>query len=59
MLKMLFGMISLNPLKRREGQGMVEYALIIILIALAVILALTFMGGQLGDLFNNIGDKLV
>lgn len=41
-----------------EGQGLVEYALIIVLIAIVVILALTFLGEQITDIFNYIGDEL-
>ncbi len=41
-----------------EGQGLVEYALIIVLIAIVVILALTFLGEQVRDIFQWIGDQL-
>lgn len=49
MAKGLFG-----RLKRDEGQGLVEYALIIALVALAVITALTLLGGGITTTFNNI-----
>ena len=49
-LKNLFG--------GKKGQGMVEYGLIIGLIAVVVIVALTAVGGQLGTLFNTIVTKL-
>lgn len=39
-------------LKRQKGQGLVEYALIIIFIAMAVIIALGFMGTSLVSFFN-------
>jgi pilus assembly protein Flp/PilA len=39
---------------RQSGQGMVEYALILALIALVVIVALITTGGQLKNLFSNI-----
>jgi pilus assembly protein Flp/PilA len=38
----------------QSGQGMVEYALILALIALIVIVALIATGGQLINLFSNI-----
>ena len=38
----------------QRGQGMVEYALILVLVALAVIAALTFLGGQISGVFHNI-----
>lgn len=40
------------------GQGLVEYALIISIIAVAVIIAMFFMRGQLQTLFSNIGNNL-
>lgn len=40
--------------KNQDGQGMVEYGLIIALVAVAVIATLTLMGGQLKTLFTNI-----
>jgi pilus assembly protein Flp/PilA len=39
---------------RQSGQGMVEYALILALVALIVIVALIATGGQLINLFSNI-----
>ena len=41
-----------------EGQGLVEYALIIAVIAVAVIVAMVFLRGQLENLFSNIGNNL-
>jgi pilus assembly protein Flp/PilA len=41
-----------------EGQGLVEYALIIAVIAIAVILAMVFLRGQLENIFSNIGNNL-
>ena len=41
-----------------EGQGLVEYALILVLIAIVVILALTFLGEQIEAIFNEIGGEL-
>ena len=41
-----------------EGQGLVEYALILVLIAIVVIAALTFLGNKVEDTFNNIGTEL-
>ena len=38
----------------RSGQGMVEYALILALVALIVIVALIATGGQLINLYSNI-----
>ncbi|MEP7003180.1 MAG: Flp family type IVb pilin [Chloroflexota bacterium] len=41
-----------------EGQGLVEYALIIAVIAIAVIVAMVFFRGQLENLFSNVGNNL-
>ena len=40
------------------GQGLVEYALIISVIAIAVMLAMVFVRGQLQTMFSNIGNNL-
>jgi pilus assembly protein Flp/PilA len=42
---------------RARGQGMVEYALIILLIALVVILGLTILGTQLSTVFSQIASS--
>ncbi len=47
-------MFSKIKFGREEGQGMVEYGLIIALVALAVIAALVVLGGNLGTLFDSI-----
>ena len=43
---------------REEGQALVEYALIISLIAVAAILALGFLSGKINQLFTDIGNQL-
>ena len=43
-----------GPRGLQAGQGMVEYALILVLVALIVIIALIATGGQLRNLFSNI-----
>ena len=43
---------------RQSGQGMVEYALILALVALIVIVALIATGGQLVNTFSNISATL-
>ena len=39
---------------REEGQGLVEYALIIFLIAILLLLALTLLGGALVSYYSSI-----
>ena len=41
-----------------DGQGLVEYALIIAVIAIAVIVAMIFLRGQIQNVFSNIGNNL-
>ena len=41
-----------------RGQGLVEYALIIAVIAIAVIVAMVFLRDQLSNIFSNIGNNL-
>jgi len=49
----------LNWFKNEEsGQGMVEYALIIGLVAVVLIVALGVMSGSIGDIFERISGKL-
>lgn len=43
---------------REEGQGMVEYALILVLIAVVVIVILTVVGKQVNNVFSNISNGL-
>lgn len=41
-----------------SGQGMVEYALILVLIAIVVIVILTTVGHQINNVFSNISHGL-
>lgn len=45
-------------LPKEEGQGLVEYALILMLVALVVILILVFLGPQVGNLYSNTVTEL-
>lgn len=54
----LGGNIMNRFFREEEGQGLVEYALIIGLIAIVAIAALTSAGTSVGGMFNNISDKL-
>ena len=45
-------------MQNEEGQGLVEYALIIVLVSIAVLVALTAMGTSVSSVFNNIVTKL-
>jgi pilus assembly protein Flp/PilA len=43
---------------REEGQGMVEYALILVLIAVVVIIILSVVGKQVNNVFSNVSNGL-
>jgi pilus assembly protein Flp/PilA len=43
---------------KEEGQGLVEYALILVLIAIVVIGILTLLGGQVSQVFSNVSSGL-
>lgn len=45
-------------LPREEGQGLVEYALILVLVAVVVIAILTLLGPQIGNVFSQITNGL-
>ncbi len=38
----------------QRGQGLVEYALILVLVAVVVLIALALVGPAIGNLFSNI-----
>jgi pilus assembly protein Flp/PilA len=46
-------------LPQEEGQGLVEYALILVLIAIVVIAVLVLVGPAVGQIFSEILDQLV
>ncbi len=44
--------------KSEEGQGMVEYGLIIALVAVVAIVGLALLGPKIKEMFTNIAGKL-
>ena len=44
--------------ENRDGQAMVEYGLILALIAVAVIAVVTLLGGQIKNMFGSISNAL-
>jgi len=53
-LQMLMAQLKQNE----EGQGLIEYALIVLLIAIVVIVVLTAVGGEINGVFSDISDTL-
>ncbi len=45
-------------LRRNEGQGLAEYALILALIAIVAIAALIFLGAQITAILDSIGNAI-
>jgi len=43
---------------KEKGQGLVEYALILVLVAIVVIAILMIMGPSIGNIFSNIVSAL-
>ncbi|HUH62147.1 MAG TPA: Flp family type IVb pilin [Terracidiphilus sp.] len=56
LLKLLVGVHS--PMQREEGQSMVEYALIVALIAFGATIAMQSLGAGLNSAFTNISSTL-
>lgn len=48
----------LGTIKKEDGQGMVEYALIIAFIAIVVIAGLVVLGPIIRDMFKDVGTQL-
>ena len=45
-------------LPREEGQGLVEYALILVLVAIVVIVILALLGPSIANIFSDIVDAI-
>lgn len=48
------GVMTLLFIPRERGQGLVEYALILVLVVLVVIVILSLLGPAIGNVFSNI-----
>lgn len=46
-------------LKNEKGASMVEYALLVVLIAIVALTAVAFMGGEVSTLFSEIDSNLL
>ena len=45
-------------LNRQDGQTLIEYAFILVLVAIVVLLILTILGAQVGNMFSQITSSL-
>lgn len=50
--------VSRTDRSDERGQGMIEYAFILVLIAIVLIIALEVLGGQTGNMFSNIANSV-
>jgi len=48
----------MNFLKDEEGATAVEYALMVALIAVVIIVAVTLLGGRIRNVFQNVTDAM-
>ena len=53
-----FATFSTADLRREEGQTMVEYGLIIALVAVMLVVGLTTLQGKISGVFTTIGNAL-
>ena len=58
MIQLLAARVQLAKMRAEEGQALVEYALIISLIAVVTIGVLTTTGVNVQNIFQNIADHL-
>lgn len=58
MVEYVKALLDLYRTDEEEGQGLVEYALILVLISIAAIVIMTTVGGQVRDVFQTISDNL-
>jgi pilus assembly protein Flp/PilA len=50
-------LVTVLETREDEGQGMVEYGLIIVLVALVAAIGITTLGGNLNTFFANLAGK--
>ena len=58
MLQFVEALRGLYAAEEAEGQGLVEYALIIAFIAVVVIVAMVFLREQISGMFSKVGNSL-
>ena len=58
MLHFISNLLARVAHRDEEGQTLVEYGLLLALIAIVVIVALIFLGPLVSDIFSNVGENL-
>jgi pilus assembly protein Flp/PilA len=54
----LFNMMYAGSSRQEQGQGLVEYSLILVLVAIVVIAALMVLGPIIGNVFSTVNSSL-
>lgn len=54
----LIHLLSSSVRRDERGQGLAEYALILTFIAVVLVVALAFFGGQLNTMLSNVGTSI-
>ena len=56
--QLLASLLAALTARRQRGQGLVEYALILVLISIVAILIMTTVGNQIVNVFTNASNAL-
>jgi Flp pilus assembly pilin Flp len=57
-LALAFAGLATPTVKREEGQTFVEYAMILALVAVLLVVALTFLHDQIANAYTHIGNTI-
>lgn len=58
MAELVRALLGLYAPQAREGQGLVEYGLAIVLVAIAIVALLALLGDQLNNVFSRITSSI-
>ena len=58
MIGFMLGGVHMVYLPREEGQGLAEYGLILVLIAVVVVAALVLLGPEVADMYDRLRESL-
>ena len=59
LMEKLFAVLNYLKGKDEEGQGLAEYALILVLVAIVCVVALLFLGTSINTVLCNVGSTIV
>ena len=58
LMEKFLAMVNYLKGKDEEGQGLAEYALILVLVAIVCVAALIFLGSSISNVLNNVATNL-